>query len=555
MTVTTALARWSKQSNRRRAVETGVRALPWLVAGGALAAFVTFRAGTVGGAATAGLALVAVIVLAVRRQRGVRHAPPTLARALDQQHRTVDLLQTALALEAKPGDESIDAIVLARAAELVPKLGPVAVPPLRLRASPFAGLSVLAAGALLFLTGAGARGAHPEPSQIAERTRAKASELAKAMDELAKDPDLSPDARAKLEAAKQALERAASAKTGTAALAAMSDAQRMLDEVAPHLSSPQPEALDKLDRAQLAQKLAQAAKSGDAAALSALAREALRRASASEGEAEQLAQAMAAAAQHAGSDPWAQNGFGNTPADQRLAALASAADQIKNGDVDGARSSLSQLARSASAGRSGKLEAARRALASLRAEERGMLNGHPMPSSDARAEAMRAAARGMPTHGRPGAGMGSGAGSGSGSGSGSPAGMAMRGGRGGAPRPGSPTSGAGINVLAMPGGTPGSQGSTGAHGGTQPSGAAEPAPETVMAEEVDTPPPPAMSPEGVIRAIQEHAAGDPHPEQFGPVRDHYAAIAESAMHRDEIPLTRRDFIQRYFEALRNREEP
>jgi hypothetical protein len=59
----------------------------------------------------------------------------------------------------------------------------------------------------------------------------------------------------------------------------------------------------------------------------------------------------------------------------------------------------------------------------------------------------------------------------------------------------------------------------------------------------------------VIRAIAEHAQGDHRSTEFGPVRDHYAQIAESAIHRDEIPLTRRDFIQRYFEALRNREAP
>jgi hypothetical protein len=76
-----------------------------------------------------------------------------------------------------------------------------------------------------------------------------------------------------------------------------------------------------------------------------------------------------------------------------------------------------------------------------------------------------------------------------------------------------------------------------------------------MAEEVETPPPPALSPEGVIRAIAEHAQGDHRATQFGPVRDHYGAIAESAIHRDDIPLTRRDFIQSYFEALRTREEP
>jgi hypothetical protein len=97
-------------------------------------------------------------------------------------------------------------------------------------------------------------------------------------------------------------------------------------------------------------------------------------------------------------------------------------------------------------------------------------------------------------------------------------------------------------------------GSSGTSGmkGNSPSGAQEP--ETVMAEEVKTDPPPA-TPDGIVRAIKEHSAGDHTATAFGAIRDHYAAVAEAVMHRDEIPLTRRDFIQRYFEALRTREEP
>ena len=87
--------------------------------------------------------------------------------------------------------------------------------------------------------------------------------------------------------------------------------------------------------------------------------------------------------------------------------------------------------------------------------------------------------------------------------------------------------------------------------GNSPSGAS--APETVMAEEVKTDPPPS-NPEGIVKAIREHSEGDHTATLFGRIRDHYAAVAEATMHRDEIPLTRRDFIQRYFEALRTRED-
>ncbi|MGN6108386.1 MAG: hypothetical protein ACTHU0_24995, partial [Kofleriaceae bacterium] len=56
-------------------------------------------------------------------------------------------------------------------------------------------------------------------------------------------------------------------------------------------------------------------------------------------------------------------------------------------------------------------------------------------------------------------------------------------------------------------------------------------------------------------AVGGGAAGGHASEQFGRVREHYSAIAESEIRRDRIPLTRRDFIQRYFEALRTPKEP
>jgi hypothetical protein len=98
----------------------------------------------------------------------------------------------------------------------------------------------------------------------------------------------------------------------------------------------------------------------------------------------------------------------------------------------------------------------------------------------------------------------------------------------------------------MPGGA---AGTSGAKGGETPSGAVEP--DGFTAEEVTLPPP--TTPEGIIRAIAERSAGEHHATAFGPLRDKYEALAEGVIRRDEIPLTRRDFIQRYFEALRNQE--
>jgi hypothetical protein len=564
-TVNAALARWSKQSNRKRALETCVRTLPWLAAAAAVTAYAYERAGMPTSAAIGGVLAGAALVAAIRRQRSVRHAPASLARSLDAQHHTVDLLQTALALETNPRSswdpDNIDPLVLARAQEIVPTIAPLAVPPLRLRASPFAGLTVIAACSLFLLTGAKHREDEPTGPALGDHQRAQASELEKAIDQLAQDPALSPEARAKLQAAKHALERAATARTGKAALAEMSEAQRLLDEVAPHMDEPKPSELAKLSREKLAEQLAQAAKSGDSQALAALTREAMRRAASSPAEAQALADALSkAAAKAGGHDPWGEKGFDSSPEGKRLAELAAAAEKMKSGDAEAMKAAMSALAKSGRPGSSSgaRMAAARRMLSEMRAAERSELNGTEM--ADARAEAAREAARGMPRSGmatRPGTGMGSGKGMGKGMGmgmgmgmgSGMGAGKGMGMGMGPGSGMGSGGSSTGLNVLAGAQPPGGAAGSSGAHGGTTPSGASEP--ETVEAEEVETPPPAALSPEGVIRAIAEHAAGDHVSEEFGPVRDKYEAIAEAAIHRDEIPLTRRDFIQRYFEALRN----
>src|SRR6476646_9224845 len=126
MTVTAALARWSKKSNRKRLVETMARALPWLAAGAAIVLFASERYGEVAAIVCGGAISAAVVVFGVRRQRSVRHRPATIARVLDAQHATSDLLQTALAIEAKHAREDLDDVVIARATAAMPAIGPVA---------------------------------------------------------------------------------------------------------------------------------------------------------------------------------------------------------------------------------------------------------------------------------------------------------------------------------------------------------------------------------------------------------------------------------------------
>jgi hypothetical protein len=113
--------------------------------------------------------------------------------------------------------------------------------------------------------------------------------------------------------------------------------------------------------------------------------------------------------------------------------------------------------------------------------------------------------------------------------------------------PGPSTTGNDSQVSVLTGSGHGGHGPTGP---TRPSGAG--APSRFSAEQVETAP--AMTPEGAVRAIAERMSGLHQPTAFDRARDQYEAIAEAAIRRDDIPLTRRDYIQRYFEALRTRED-
>ena len=227
MTVTLSLARWARRSNRRRFVEAIARALPWIAAGVALVVLALQRDHLIAAVCVGVVATGAVTALVVRRLRGTWHRPPSFARSLDDRHRTADLLRTAVAIEGR-GEipDEVERVVLRHAEDLVPKIADGAVPPLRLRTSPL-GLAALAATALMFLTGVGAgEAAKPKTDPMTEKDRAKADEIAKALDALASDKTMSADVKEKLSKAKDALRKAATAKAGTEALAALSEATR-----------------------------------------------------------------------------------------------------------------------------------------------------------------------------------------------------------------------------------------------------------------------------------------------------------------------------------------
>src|SRR5262245_22742027 len=134
MIVGRALARWSKRTNRLRALELVARVLPWLAALAIAAVWLESWP------AIAVASALGVGVIALTARRAPWHRPATLARSLDDAHHTADLLQTALALEAG-APEPLSGVIEARALDLVERISPQAVAPVKLRPSPLGALA------------------------------------------------------------------------------------------------------------------------------------------------------------------------------------------------------------------------------------------------------------------------------------------------------------------------------------------------------------------------------------------------------------------------------
>ena len=55
---------------------------------------------------------------------------------------------------------------------------------------------------------------------------------------------------------------------------------------------------------------------------------------------------------------------------------------------------------------------------------------------------------------------------------------------------------------------------------------------------------------GAVRYIKRFAEGLRTGPEYRDVHREYEEVAEAAVRREEIPLTRRDYIRSYFEAVR-----
>jgi hypothetical protein len=167
MNVTNALARWSRRSNRRRALEVATRGLPWLAAAAAVTWGALENGGTVAAGVAGGVALLALVIGAALSMRRVWRGAASMAKAVDSEQGTADLLQSALAIETRGprADEPLEAVVVARARASLGRYEAAAVSPIRLRMSPAGAAAALAAAALTLLVAATE---HPSQTAIAE---------------------------------------------------------------------------------------------------------------------------------------------------------------------------------------------------------------------------------------------------------------------------------------------------------------------------------------------------------------------------------------------------
>ena len=58
--------------------------------------------------------------------------------------------------------------------------------------------------------------------------------------------------------------------------------------------------------------------------------------------------------------------------------------------------------------------------------------------------------------------------------------------------------------------------------------------------------------QGSVRAIRRYSEGYRDNRDYKDLHEEYSSVAGSAVRREEIPLTRRDYIRSYFQAVRGR---
>jgi hypothetical protein len=498
-------------------------------------------------------------IYAVTRARRDRVRVGPLARRLDREHRTADVLSTALALEdgTIPASKDLAAIVHARARACTADLG---WPVRRFRAPSRSIVAVGVVAAAVALLPAptaavldpaiGAADTQPPNERtdpaLSRESLERLADTAELLARLEQRPGLTASTLEKLRAARERLDAVARDQSGSLSrLARVEQDVRELQIESREQRLHDPARLRALTNDDLAEAMSEAIRAGHHETAAALAEEMSRRVrdlddrtlasmSRSLGREDDTQRATSDSsrgdAAHRG-DAQRTDG-GSAPVASEMStdlrdearwddATAGLRKQMSAGDREAAHQALRAMAQEmADADGSGtassmldrSLDEIRRA----RAEQLARMNGAAEVGHDGNAS------RGSPADDD---------------------GASIDPRVADAPHPGDPG-----RPLGRPGGTPGPGGGSGAE---SPDDARElPLGDLHAAQRVDASPDGASH--GSVAVIRRFAEGARDDREYEDLHHHYQSVAESAVRREQIPLTRRDYIRNYFQAVRPR---
>jgi hypothetical protein len=648
--IRTTVHRWASASNRRRGAEEiaaglalvlcsaivglGILRLPellrfvglphehaWLERGSLLVAGATIIGGT----------FLVALVRAIVRYRRRRTTDLALAHELDRQHRTDDLLATAIAVEAgnASGNSELSHAVAQHAVQRLPAFGKPVVG-FREPSAPLCAIGIVAALVALIPLAAEADAegdadaqsdaeaiATPAlPAETLERLQQAAQELAR----FEHKPGLKDSAREKMAQVRKQLDSIeADPERSLSTLSKAEDALRELAEASRNKELFDEEKLDGMSSEELAEQMTRSLERGETDTAAAMAEQMAKRLEdANESEMRSMARALEralertppssrASPQESGSEAGkseaggeegksesgkegsesgkseagkegseagkegsesGKSEAGKEGSEAGKSASGSEAgseagksgasrsegsqsggserreaedrarwrnkaeglsEQLRSGDSGSARSELEKMAEEMGK-RAGKESMGRsldRALSEIRkarSQQLSEMNGEGT-SGEGQGEGKKGQGKGEGKGKGEGEGEGEGAGGEPGEGKGPPQMGAPFGPPSGKPGPGG---GAGSDEKGDPTELPEASAYAPEHVGTDPEGPAQ----------------------GAVRVIRRFTEGYRDSREYGELHDKYNSIAESAVRQEEIPLTRRDYIRSYFQAVR-----
>ena len=606
------VARWTRNNNRRRMFEEllGTVAAVALVgaigvvihrAGWALTRIGWSRPGWFPSDATlawtvyvlGGVGVLVITVRGILRYRQRRLSDLQMAKEVDAAHGNVDLLSTAIAIEAgdAAGSAEAQAIAHCRAQQAASGLPGAPVRGFRPNGRLMAGSGLATAAAvagLLLLSGDSAFGyplgvpfdldgqseqdteeatEEEEPPPLSDDTKERLDAALKRLEKFENNPALRREAKETLAEAREHLQKAMNDPKHT--LGELSRAEQALRRLAKQARSEglyDKEQMKQMSTEELAKQMSEAMKEQDHQTASELAEELARKMEeASMSELRSMARAFERNFESTDSPSRPGSESGPRPgesaeerAERWKKRLEEMTEQMRRGESGLSSSDMRGLAEEMrkSGGGSSMERSLDEALSDIRKAREGRLGemgeGKPGEGEGKPGEGKPGEGSGKPGEGKPGEGSGKpGEGSGKpgegmGEGEGKPGEGSGKPGEGSG-KPGEGEGEGGEGGEGDPSGKPGPGGGDGsfAHGsmGFLPPGAG-------TSERTDTPK--AGPDKGAIRIIQRISAGRRDAEgQYKDLHQHYEEVAEEAVRQEQIPLTRREYIREYFEAVRH----